>query len=158
TSGSGVPVFPVAVPGAAVAPGNNTCNLTKGPPPTTTGEPVLGNNGTPERSAAVTVWLPAVLNVVEIFRVPFCRAIEETTVAAPSVDVISTERVEGTRFQNSSVDLTVILKATPETRSVAVPVFPVDEPGSAVSPGINTKRRWIAPAFTITFGLVLAVI
>ena len=43
----GVPVFPVVVPGAAVSPGINTCNLVAVPAFTSVAAPVLAVNGVP---------------------------------------------------------------------------------------------------------------
>src|SRR2546421_724295 len=61
----GVPVLPVAVPGAAVSPGTRSCSLTKEPALTVTGELVLAVLAPSVTSVAVTVADPDVLGVTE---------------------------------------------------------------------------------------------
>src|SRR5213596_881697 len=56
----GVPVLPLAVPGAAVSPGTNSCNLANAAPLTRMAELVLGALLPSETSVAVTVRLPVV--------------------------------------------------------------------------------------------------
>src|ERR1044071_7174155 len=69
----GVPVLPVAVPGAAVSPGANNCNFTNAPAFTVTLGLVLALS-VPAASVAVMVRVPAVLKVkLESVRVPETR-------------------------------------------------------------------------------------
>src|SRR5262245_8004341 len=69
----GVPVFPVAVPGAAASPGTKSCNLTYAAGLTVTAGLLLAVS-VPETSLAVMVLVPAVLNVrLESVRVPATR-------------------------------------------------------------------------------------
>src|SRR5262249_27228455 len=56
----GVPVLPVAVPGAAVSPGTSTCNFTKAPALTVTEGLVLAVLLPSVASLAVTVRVPTV--------------------------------------------------------------------------------------------------
>src|SRR5438477_153138 len=58
----GVPVLPVAVPGAAVSPGNRICRFTNAPTFTVTLALVFGVNE-PAASVAVTAREPTVLKV-----------------------------------------------------------------------------------------------
>src|SRR6185503_6084626 len=55
----GVPVLPLAVPGAAVSPGTSNCNFTKAPALTVTAGLVLAVLLASVTSVAVTVLLPA---------------------------------------------------------------------------------------------------
>src|SRR6266478_9535964 len=56
----GVPVLPLAVPGAAVSPGTNNCSFANAPALTVTGELVFAVFVPSVTSVAVTVLLPAV--------------------------------------------------------------------------------------------------
>ena len=59
----GVPVLPVAEPGAAVSPGINSCNLAKAPTLTVTDALVFGVIPPLVTSLAVNVWATAVFGV-----------------------------------------------------------------------------------------------
>ena len=79
----GVPVLPVALPGAAVSPGTSNCNLANAPTATVTFALTLAVS-TPPASVAVIVRVPAVLNVKDDkARVP------ETSVRLPAVAPLS---------------------------------------------------------------------
>src|ERR1043166_8125629 len=93
-----------------------------------------------ETSEAVTVWLPAVLNVTLKAFVPETSAALAGKMALVSEQVMPTvSLVVLTRFQFESTALTVTLKAVPAVRAVGVPVLPVALPGEAVSPGTNNN-------------------
>src|SRR5204863_1962025 len=73
TKFDGVPVFPVPVPGAAVSPGTSNCNFANAPGFTETLSLLLVFAPS-VTSEAVTVWVPAVLNVRFNVFVPFTNA------------------------------------------------------------------------------------
>jgi hypothetical protein len=112
--GEGVPVLPVALPGAAVSPGTRTCNLLKTPALTVIDELVLARMATWVTSEAVTVVLPAVLRVRLKTLVPLVNAAFTGNVAFASLEVIATVSFVLTIFQFASTALTVTLKAAPE--------------------------------------------
>src|SRR5438094_506114 len=164
----GVPVLPVAVPGAAVSAGTNNCNFAKAPTLTVTLELVLAVS-VPAASVAVMVRVPAVLKVkLDKVRVP------ETSVIFPAVAPLSSAIAAlppelvmvtlvplcgmVTTFQLVSTALTVTLNAVPAVCAVAVPVLPLLDPGEAVSPGTNNCNFVKLPALTVMEGLVLAVL
>src|SRR5213078_3322807 len=70
----GVPVLPVAVPGAAVSPGTNTCIFTNGPAFTVIEGLVLAVLLPSLRSVAVSVLLPVVLELTLKVCVPATKA------------------------------------------------------------------------------------
>ncbi len=79
----GVPVLPAAVPGAAVSPGTNNCNLVNAPGLTATLALVLAVNAA-AASLAVIVRVPVVLKVkLDNARVP------DTRVMLPAVAPLS---------------------------------------------------------------------
>src|ERR1041385_5514115 len=84
----GVPVLPLAVPGAAVSPGTNNCNLANRPALTVSAAVVLAALLLSVTSLAVTVALPAVFNVMLNTCVPFASGAFTGKVALPSDDVI----------------------------------------------------------------------
>ena len=91
-----------------------------------------------EMSETVTVAEPAVLRVTLNVFVPLTNAASAAKEAYVSFEVMPTMSVtEEITFQFASTALTVTLNAVPAVRAVGVPVFPVTEPGSAVSPGIR---------------------
>src|SRR5439155_1100185 len=109
----GVPVLPVAVPGAAVSPGTNNCNFAKGAPFTGMEELVLALLLPSVTSLAVTVRLPVVFNVTLKVRLPETSAALDGKTALVSDDVIATVSVTlVTVFQLASTALTVTLNAT----------------------------------------------
>src|SRR5947207_14579456 len=89
----GVPVLPVAVPGAAVSPGASNCNFTNAPALTVTAGLVLAVLVPSVMSLAVTVRLPAVFKVTLKVRVPATSAALAGRVALASVAVIPTVSV-----------------------------------------------------------------
>src|SRR5258707_11111369 len=70
----GDPVFPLAVPGAAVSPGINSCNFANAPALTVVDDPVFAVLLPSVASVAVTVADPAVLNVTLNVLVPATTA------------------------------------------------------------------------------------
>ncbi len=63
-----------------------------------------------------------------------------------------------TIFQFASTAFTVTKNDEPIAALSGVPVFPVGEPGSAVSPGTRTWSLFIAPGFTVIDEVTPAVI
>ena len=156
----GVPVLPLAVPGAAVSPGSNSCNFAAAPALTVVDGLVFAVFAPSVMSVAVTVAVPAVLNVTLKFAfVPAARAAFAGSVALASLEVRPTVSVTVfTKFQFASTAFTVtVLIAVPAVCALGAPVFPVVVPGVAVSPGINSCSFANAPTFTVVDGLVLAV-
>ena len=110
----GTPVFPEALPGAAVSPGINNCSLAKAPATTVVEGLVLAVLLPSVISLAVTVALPAVLKVTAKVLVPETSEAFEGRLALPSLDVIPTVSAALlARFQFASTALTVTLKALP---------------------------------------------
>jgi hypothetical protein len=107
-------------------------------------------------SEAVSVWPPAVPNVTLYDCVPLTSAAFAGNVAVPSLDVMPTTSVELTRFQFASTALTVTANEPPTNWVDGVPVFPVDEPGTAVSPGTRSCSFVNGPALTVMDGLALS--
>src|SRR5439155_27072332 len=96
----GVPVLPLAVPGAAVSPGASNCNFTNAPALTVIEGLVLAVLPPSSRSAAVRVWLPAVLKVAVKLFVPPTSAALAGRLAFTSDAVIPTVSLTLlTRFQ-----------------------------------------------------------
>src|SRR5438477_8498244 len=135
---AGVPVLPVALPGAAVSPGASSCSFTKAPALTVMDGLVLALLLPSVTSVAVKVCEPAVLNVTLRVFVPETKAASAGRVALASVEVISTVSLTAlTTFQKLSTALTVMLKAVAAVLAVGVPLLPVALPGAAVSPGTS---------------------
>src|SRR5438034_987996 len=135
----GVPVLPVAVPGAGVSPGANTCNFTNAPGLTVIAGLVLAVLAPSVRSEAVRVCEPAVVNVTLRVWVPETKGMFAGKPALASLDAMPTASVMVfTTFQKLSTALTVMLKAVPALREVGAPVLPVAVPGAAISPGTNS--------------------
>ena len=89
---------------------------------------------------------------------PATRAALDGRVALKSLDVIAIVWLTVlTRFQLASTALTVTLTAVPTICVVGVPVLPVEVPGAAVSPGIDTCNLLAVPALTVVPDPVLAV-
>src|SRR5258708_21341834 len=106
----GVPVLPVAVPGAAVSPGANNCNLANAPAFTVIAGLVELVLLPSVLSAAVTVQLPAVLFVRAEVPLPEERDAADGRDAKGSVVVMLTgSPTVFTRFQFASTALTVTL-------------------------------------------------
>src|SRR5207248_226627 len=155
----GAPVLPLAVPGAAVSPGTNSCSLVKAAAFTVMAELVLADLLPSDTSEEVTVWLPAVLNVTLKLCVPALSAALAGKMALASEEAMPTVSVMlVTRFQLASTALTVTLNAAPAVCAVSAPVLPVALPGEAVSPGARICNLVNAPTFTVMGGLVLAVL
>src|SRR5437588_797310 len=72
---AGVPVLPVAVPGAAVSPGASSCNLANAPALTVIGGLVLTGLLPSVVSTAVIVQAPAVILVIANKWVPETKAV-----------------------------------------------------------------------------------
>src|SRR5438445_6012 len=137
---AGEPVLPEAVPGATVSPGVSTSSLENAPARTPIVGLVLLVMAGRVTSAAVTVALPAVLNVtVKLkFWVPPTKAAFAGMVAFGSLEVMPTVSLTVLiKFQLASTALTVTLKGTPAARGEGVPVLPLVLPGAAVSPGTS---------------------
>ena len=154
----GVPVLPVAVPGAAVSPGISSCSFVNAPGFAVVAGLVFAVFVPSVMFVAVTVRVPAVLRVMLSVRVPAASAMFAGNVALASLDVTPTVWVtELTRFHCASTAFTVTVNAVPAVRAVGVPVLPVAVPGAAVSPGISSCSFVNAPAVTVVAGLVFAV-
>src|SRR5262249_2539270 len=147
-STDGVPVFPVALPGAAVSPGTSNCNFANTPVFTTIDGLVFAGIAEWVTSLAVTLVAPAVLSVTLKLLVPLTRAALAGNPALASLELIVTVSLVPTTFQFASTALTVTVNAVPAVCAVGVPVFPVVVPGAAVSP--ETKIWSFANAAVIT--------
>src|SRR5262249_45380997 len=111
-----------------------------------------------ERSLAVMVNVPLVLNAKLKLCVPETSAALDGSVAVASVAVMPTlSAMLLTKFQFASTALTVTLKLVKALWAVEVPVFPLAVPGAAVSPGTNNCNFANAPTPTETLELVLGV-
>src|SRR5712691_6814361 len=163
-SAVGVPVLPVAVPGEAVSPGINSCSFAKAPAFTVTLAVVYPVNPV---ALAVMVRVPAVLKVkLDRAAVPPDKV--TLPVVAPlssAMAALASELVRVTlvvavaiTFQLTSTALTTmpLRIAVPAVWAEGEPVFPVADPGEAVSPGNRTSSLVTGPAFTVMAGLVLA--
>ena len=84
----GVPVLPVAVPGAAVSPGISSCSFVNAPAVTVVAGLVFGVLIPSVTSVAVTVWLPAVSSVTVKVCVPATSAAFAGSCAFTSLDVM----------------------------------------------------------------------
>src|SRR5438874_2085595 len=162
----GVPVLPLAVPGAAVSPGARSCSLANAPTFTVTEALVLAVS-VPAASLAVMVRVPPVLKVKldkvrvprDNVRLPAVAPLSSAIAALLSELVMVTFGVAvATTFQLASTALSVTLKAVPAVRAVGAPVLPRLVPGAAVSPGTNNCSFVNAPALTVIAELVLAVL
>src|SRR6185503_5937063 len=161
----GVPILPVAVPGAAVSPGTSSCSFTKVPAFTVTFALVLDVSAA-AASVAVIVLVPAVLKV-KLDRVPVpatndrCPTVpplSSAITAAVSVLVKVTLGValEAT-FQLASTALTTmpLAIAVPAVCGVgAAAVLPAAVPGAATSPGNRICSLVTAPGLIVIGGLV----
>src|SRR5207247_1795949 len=100
-------------------------------------------------SDAVSVCVPAVLNVTLNEFVPLTSAASAASTALVSVELMCTVSVTALmRFQNTSTALTVTLKAVPAVPAEGEPVLPLAEPGDAVSPGTSSCSFANDPALT----------
>src|SRR5438552_6958755 len=86
---------------------------------------------------------------------PLTRAALPGSVALASLDVIATVSFVFTTFQFASTAFTVTLNAVPAVSAVGALVFPLPEPGAALSPGDKTCNLANAPGFAVTAELVL---
>src|SRR5258708_30441327 len=102
----GAPVLPVEVPGAAISPGSNICNLTKLLPLTGIEVLVLAVIPAWVTSLALTVELGAVLRVTLKLRVPPAKAASDGKAAFVSLEVMCTVSFVLRRFQFTSTALT----------------------------------------------------
>ncbi len=111
---AGVPIFPLAVPGAAVSPGASSCNFANGPALTVIAALVLIVLVPSVTSLAVTVELPAVLSVTLNVCAPLTSAVFAGKLALLSEEVIPTVSVAFvTTFQLASTALTLTVNALP---------------------------------------------
>ncbi len=155
----GVPVLPVAVPGAAVSPGIRIWSFEKAAALIVVDGLVLAVFAPSLMSEAVNVAAPAVFGVIENVLVPLTSAALAGSVALASVEVIPAVSVtELTTFQLASTALTVTLNAEPAVRADGVPVLPLAVPGAAVSPGSRICSFVNAAGLIVVDGLVSAVI
>src|SRR3989442_9954747 len=111
------------------------------------------------KSLAVTVKEPLVPKVILKFvLMPPARAALPGKVALASLEVIPTVSVTVfTKFQVASTALTVALKGVPADCVDGVPLLPVGEPGTTVSPSAKICNFTNAPALTAIDALVLLV-
>src|SRR5437773_226070 len=110
----GDPVLPLAVPGAAVSPGTNTCIFTNAPALTVIEGLVLAVLVPLVTSVAVTVLLPAVFKVTLTICVPATRAVLAGWTSFVSVVLMPTvSAAVVTVFQLASTALTVTLNGVP---------------------------------------------
>src|SRR5438552_37462 len=135
---AGVPVFPMALPGAAVSPGARICSLVNGPELTITEGLVLAVIPVCVTSEAATVALPAVFSVKLKLPVPLTRAALAGKTALESLEVIATVSFVPITFQLASTALMVTVNMAPAIWGMGVPIFPVAVPGVAGSPGART--------------------
>src|SRR5262249_26203285 len=75
-----------------------------------------------------------------------------------SVEVMATVSLVLTTFQFTSTAFTVMVKATPAVWPMGAPVFPLIEPGPALSPGTRICNLAKVPGLTVIAGLVLAAL
>jgi hypothetical protein len=134
----GVPVLPLALPGAAVSPGTSTCSFVNAPALTVIAGEVFAVFDPSVTSVAVTVAVPAVLSVTLKFFVPPTSAAFAGSDAFASDEVMPTVSVDETRFQFASTAFTVTVKDEPAVCADGDPALPLAEPGAAVSPGTRT--------------------
>jgi len=156
---AGLPVLPVVVPGAAVSPGASNCSFTNTPEVTVIDGLVFELFEPSVTSLAVTVALPAVMNVTLKDFVPAASTALDGRTAFTSEEVTATVSVAVfTRFQLASTARTVTLNGVPAFCEPGVPVLPVVLPGDAVSPGAKSCSLANDPGLTVMEGLVFNAI
>src|SRR5205807_1128294 len=98
-------------------------------------------------SCANTVKLPAALKVTEKVSVPAwsCAGAGSVALASELSTWIALVTV-ATVFQPESQARTVTVKGTPTVCGLGDPLFPLELPGAADSPGSSTCRRLYGPA------------
>ncbi len=147
----GLPVFPVGEPGSAVSPGTINCSLFNAPAFTVTDGDVFAEMPGAVMFEAVTVCVPAVLNVTLYICVPETSAAFAGSTAYVSDDVIPiTSVTDETTFQCASTAFTVTLNDEPAVCADGDPVFPVALPASVLSPGVSSCSFVTAPGSTVT--------
>jgi hypothetical protein len=150
--------LPVLVPGAAVSPGISTWSFESAAVLTVILALVFAVLAPSVASVAVIVAVPEVFNVTEKVVVPETKLPFAGRSAFESVEVIAIESVaELIRFQFASTAFTVTENAVPAVCAEGLPVFPVELPAEAVSPGTSNCNLVNEPALTVMLGLVLAV-
>ena len=108
----GEPVLPVEVPGAAVSPGTSNCSFTNAAAFMVIAELMPDDLVTSDRSTAVAVRAPAVLQVRLKVPVPAASGALAGRVALGSEEVIPTVSVTvAIRFQLASTAFTATLNA-----------------------------------------------
>src|SRR5262245_12925816 len=106
----GVPVLPLAVPGAAVSPGTNSCSFTKFPALIVTAGLVLAVLVPSLTSLAVNVAVPPVCGVTLNIWLPAISGVSSGNIALASEEAMSTvSATVVTVFQFASTALTVTL-------------------------------------------------
>ena len=146
--------MPEAVPGAADSPGANSCSFVNTSGLTVIVGLVLAVTAVCVTFEATTVALPAVLRVMLKLLLPFTSEALAGKTAFESLEPIEAVSLVLTTFQFASTAFTVTLKAPPAVCIEGAPVFPLAVPGAAASPGISNCILTIAPARTVTAGLV----
>ena len=151
----GVPVLPVAVPGAATSPASRTCSWVAVPAPTITFELVpAATDGDPDTQVAVTDDDPPVRRVTANVPVPPTSAPFAARTALASDEVTATVGVaEVTRFQFTSTTRAVALTEAPAVTGVGDPLLPLTVPGAADSPGRSTWSLVAAPAVSVSMAV-----
>src|SRR5438093_4839353 len=117
----GVPVLPVAVPGEAASPGTSSCSLVNAPAVTAMDGLVLAVMVVWVMLLAVTVALPAVLNVTLRVCEPALNAAFAGNTAFTSLEVIRTVSLVVIKFQFASTARTVTKKAVPAVSVLGLP-------------------------------------
>src|SRR5215831_13400033 len=144
----GVPVLPLALPGAAVSPGTRICSLLNVTAFTVMEGLLLLVIPAWVTSEAVIVALPTVLSVTLKLWLPLTNAALDGSAAFRSLELIETVSFVLTTFQFASTALTVTLNGVPAVCATGVPVLPATVPDMAVSPGTSNCNFASAPALT----------
>jgi hypothetical protein len=114
--------------------------------------------GVPDTTAAVNVGLSLAFTNTLNVPTPDANAALPGRTAVPDDEVIPTVGfADVTTFQCASTARTVTATVLPAVTALGVPVFPVDVPGAADSPGRRTCSFVAAPALTVT-ELVVCVV
>ena len=78
----------------------------------------------------------------------------EGNVAVASLELMATVSVAVTEFQFASTEFTVTVNGVPAIWEAGLPVFPLEVPGAALSPGAKIWSLAKLPAETVMPGLV----
>src|SRR5882672_2459315 len=146
------------VPGAAVSPGTSNCSLANAAALIAIDELVFAAFVPSLTSVAVTVRVPELFKVTANVCEPATSAELDGRVALGSEDVIPTVSVTlEITFQFASTALTTTLNGEAAACALGVPVFPVEVPGAAISPGARIWSLAKDPGLTGIAGVVLPV-